>query len=318
MKVRLGVASTLAVTLVLGSAAGGAVAPAAGAVVAPRRVVGGPADQYQGSANRRFVVWTQNSRAHPRHHNAFIRVVGATAERRFNPVGTEGFPGGFDPGSNRIIYEQSSRGDVGIFFYQPDTGKRWKVRGVNSAKPDWQPKVSDRLVLFQRNHLVSGHWYTDVLLYSRVQGWTRRLAIWRNATTLVRTGNVGDRYATYMACTSTSCHSFVYDSKRRASTRIPTRNGRPEYAPVVDELHGDVYVTRAGSECGVNVNIWRYDLSLAGPPVKVVDLPDGIDTGWVDSLHLHKRSGSADLYFDRWNCTERQGDVYVARGVDAI
>jgi hypothetical protein len=309
LRVRLGVTLTLALVVVLG--------PVAGAVVGPRRVVGGPADQYQGSTNGRFLVWTQNSSAHPRRYDAFIRRVGGTAVRRMNAFGTEGFPGGFDPGSDRVIFEQSSRRDVGIYFYRPDTGKRWKVPGVNTSKPDWQPKISDRFILFQRNHLVSGHWYTDVLLYDRVHRWTRRLATWRNAATLVRTGNVGDRYATYMACTKRRCFSYLYDSKQKTSTKIPTRNGRAQYAPVVDESHGDVYVTRSGNGCGVKVNVWRYDLSLNGPPVKIVDLPDGIDSGWVDSLFLERGSGSADLYFDRWNCTAREGDVYVARGVDS-
>lgn len=308
MRVRLGVALTVVLAVVLG--------PAAGAAVAPKRVVGGPADQYQGSTNGRFFVWTQNSSAHPRHYDAFLRPVGGGSAKRVNVPGTEGFPGGFDPGSDRVIFEQRSRRDVGIYFYQPDTGARWKVPGVNTSKPDWQPKISDRFILFQRNHLVSGHWFTDVLLYNRVHHTTRRLATWRNATTLVRTGNVGDRYATYMACTKRTCLSFLYDSKQKTSTRIPTRNGRAEYAPVVDESHGDVYVTRSGNRCGVNVNVWRYDVSLKGSPVKVVDLPDGVDSGWVDSLSLEKRSGSADLTFQRWNCATREGDIYVARDVD--
>ena len=308
MTIRVGATLAVAVALVIG--------PAAGAVVGPHRVIGGPADQYQGSANGRFLTWTQNAPAHPRRYDAFIRRVGGANVRRVNAPGTDGFPGGFDPGSDRVIYEQRSRTDVGIYFYRPDTGKRWKVPGVNTSKPDWQPKISDRFVLFQRNHLVSGHWYTDVLLYDRVHHTTRRLATWRNAPTLIRTGNVGDRHATYMVCTKRSCFSYLYDSKAKTSTRIPTRNGRAQYAPVVDESHGDVYVTRSGNRCGVNVNIWRFDLSLKGTPVKVVDLPDGIDSGWVDSLYLVPGSGSADLYFERWNCKTREGDVYVARGVD--
>ena len=64
-----------------------------------------------------------------------------------NAAGTMGFAGEFfDPGTDRLIYEQGTPRDVGIFFYDVSDRRRWGgTPGVNSSKDEWQPKVLDRV-----------------------------------------------------------------------------------------------------------------------------------------------------------------------------
>ena len=38
--------------------------------------------------------------------------------------------------------------------------------------------------------------------------------------------------------------------------------------------------------------------------------------GWTLSLTANTMSGFQDLYFERWDCKAKRGDVYAARSVD--
>ena len=99
--------------------------------------------------------------------------------------------------------------------------------------------------------------------------------------------------------------------------RSSSVNGRPQYAPVVDETDSQVYFVRSGFRCGQQVGVWRLPINLVGEPTLIVDLPDGIDTGWMNSLTANGVTGQMDLYIERWVCSARTGDIYVARGVDS-
>ncbi|MGE5227836.1 MAG: hypothetical protein ACM3OO_13255 [Planctomycetaceae bacterium] len=288
------------------------------ATVTPKAVITGPEDQWQGFANDTYLAWTTNSVAHPNHFDALIRPLAGGSTIRANARGTEGFPGNFDPGSNRLIYEQGNSKDVGIYFYDVDSGRRWKVPGVNSTATEWQPKVSSTFVLFQRNRWAHGRWYTDMLLYARASHRTRRIGTWPESRhTVVRTGNVGDRYATFMVANKHGYFAYVYDAQTKTVSKIPTKNGKPQWGPVVDEAGGTVYVWRSGDACGANSTLLRMPISLEGSPTKIVALPQGIDTGWVTSL-APDPSGGVDAYFYRIRCGASQGDIYVAKQVDAV
>ncbi len=284
-------------------------------VVTPVAVLKGPEDQWQAFANETSLAWTSNTVQHPSHFNALVRPVDGGMSRRVNAAGTMGFAGNFDPGTDRLIYEQGTRRDVGIFFYDVSDRRRWKVPGVNSNKDEWQPKVSTAFILFQRSRRVSGKWYTDVLLYDRVTQHTRKLGTWP-AGKVIRTGNVEERYATFFVGSNRKSFPYLYDSQTKTRTRIPSRQPYA-WGPVVDETNGMVYLAASGIACGANVNIWRLPISLAGPPTKIADLSDGVDVGWVMSLAPNPLSG-LDLLFYRIVCSRRQGDVYKAQQVDQV
>lgn len=141
--------------------------------------------------------------------------------------------------------------------------------------------------------------------------------MWKEPQVL-ENGAVGERYATYTFCNRNNCIAYIYDWETETTTRIPSVNDKPQYAPVVDEANSSVYFSRARNmTCGPDVGIWRLPIDLEGEPTLIVDLPDGIDTGWWNSLAVDGVGGQTDLYFQRWSCAARTGDIYVARGVDA-
>jgi hypothetical protein len=82
-------------------------------------------------------------------------------------------------------------------------------------------------------------WFDDVLLTNRGSGKARRLVSYRcSKNALLAIGSVGDRYATWTRCTRDTCAAFVHDAQNGRTRKIPTKNGRPQYAAVVDETNG--------------------------------------------------------------------------------
>jgi hypothetical protein len=284
--------------------------------VTPVPVIDGPEDQWQPFANDTWLAWTSNTVAHPNHWNAYVRPIAGGSKKQVNAKGTAGFAGNFDPGTNVMIYEQGTSKDGSIYFYDADSGTRSKVPGVNSRRWEWQPRVSNSFILFQRDRRKDGRWYTDVLLYDRVTTDTQRLGTWRSSGNVLRTGNVGDRYATFFVGTKKGFFPFLFDTQTDTRTRI--KSAQPyAWAPLVDEANGTVYFAASGAHCGQNANIWRLPISLAGTATNIVDLPRGVDIGWVTSLAPDPVAG-LDLLFYRLRCSRRQGDVFKAEQVDAV
>jgi hypothetical protein len=304
---RLCVVAIASIVALVPSVAQGAVTPVA--------LLAGPEDQWQAFANETWLAWTTNTVSHPNRWKVLVQPVGGGTATRANAKGTFGFAGNFEPGTDRLIYEQASTSDVGIFFYDASTGARSKVRDVNTKKVEWQPKVSNAFILFQRDHRVNGKWYTDVLLYVRATHHTRTLGTFRSSK-VIRTGNVGERYATFFVGSNRAYFPFLYDSQTKTRTRIPSTQPWA-WAPLVDETNGTVYFASSGSACGANANIWRLPISLTGSPTRIVDLPDGVDIGWVMSLAPDPLLGQ-DLLFYRLKCSKNQGDIYTAPQVDQV
>src|SRR5436190_18369934 len=77
-------------------------------VVSPVAVLTGPEDQWQAFANDTWLAWTTNSVSHPNRWKVLVRPVAGGTATRANADGTFGFAGNFEPGTNRLIYEQAS------------------------------------------------------------------------------------------------------------------------------------------------------------------------------------------------------------------
>lgn len=275
------------------------------------------AEQYTPFANDTYVVYSQWSPRRPNRFTAFARPLAGGAPIRLNEAGTNGEAGGFDPGTNQVIYTQWTRQEAAtLYFYDLDTGQRTEVPGVNSAAGSWVPLISSTFITFLRDRFRQGVWYTDLLVFERATGQTRTIRTWKEPV-FGFPGSVGDRYVAYTLCTKRNCFAHLYDWETDTQRRIPTVNRRPQYAPVVDETNGVVYVVRSGDRCGRRVGIWRQPLDLSSGATKLFGLPRGIDTGWISSVTPNGATGQTDLYFERWECAGETGDIYVARGVDA-
>jgi hypothetical protein len=130
----------------------------------------------------------------------------------------------------------------------------------------------------------------------------------------VAPGAVGERYATWSVCGPRTCNAFIRDTDTDQTKKIPAPDGKPRYAPIVDEAEGLVYFVRSGPTCGSTVRIMRLALAdLAAAPVGLLTLPVGVDVGGQMSLeHVGAR---VDLWFSRYRCAPQQGDIYRIRDV---
>jgi Tol biopolymer transport system component len=294
-------------------------ATAALATVSPVKVVVDKGWQESPFANGTYVAWTSNSEKHPKIWNAFARPLSGGSRIRLNAGGTKGFTGGFDPGTDSVIYQQVDGGRSDIYLYDLDTAIRTKVEGVSSDRWEWSPRISSSFILFNRDYRKNGNSYTSNYLYDRTTGTTRKLGTWPDETTYVPMGSVGAIYASWSVCNRSSCSVHLYDIASGTSTRVPTKNRRPQYAPAVDETNGRIYLVRSGFECGAGVLILRLPLDdLSATPTKIVDLPDGIDTGYVMSLAPSSNGTDQDLLFERWRCRASTSDIYRAPSVTTV
>lgn len=273
----------------------------------------GPAYQYRGHSNGAYVSWAQNSAARPNRWNAYAIPAAGGTRIRLNAGGTKGVAGGFDPASNTVIYQQFTSRGSDLYLYDLDSSVRTSVGGVNTARWEWNPEISDRSVLFGRWVFRANE--QRIMIYDRVGDQSTQLDAVDVDRGSVFPGQVGERYATWTRCNRRTCFALFYDADTGLTTRIPSVEGRPQYAPVIDEATEQAYFVRSRDmRCGRGIRILRAPLSSLATATVVVALPRGIDTEWDMSLAPNPVAGT-DLWFGRYRCRARDGDVYVARDI---
>jgi hypothetical protein len=289
------------------------------AFAVPAKVIGGPGEQYDPFVSGSLVGYT--TWASKRSHT-YVRDVAASTTVRVDAVGSQGEIGGFDPVTGKVLYTQWDGSHAGdLYFFDLGARTRSKIGGVNTRTWEWDGRISSSFILFLRDHRINGVWYADVVLRRRSNGSTRVIDRYPwSKIKEIDAGTVGDRYATWTVCPKDwSCRAMVYDAGNRSVRTIPTKHGRRQYAPAVDEADGVVYFTRlGGSRWCHSVNVWRLPLrNLRSSPTKIFGLPDGVDTGWTSSLTIDGSTGEVDYYFDRYLCSGG-GDVYRVANVDQV
>lgn len=288
------VASLLVAALIL------LVPQTASALVTPTKVYDPPAGQWLPFRNASYLVYQSNSTAHPRHYNAYARDLASDTNQKLNTAGTQGGPGGFDPGTNTVIYQEWGTGSA-IRMFDLDSQTRPPVPGVlNSPKWEWEPRISTAFISFFRNTKVNGVWYADLFLYDRATFDVNKVARLRS-THYNLNGTVGERYATWSSCDRKTCHAYLYDALTDTKATIPTRQGRPQYSATVDEVHGTLFFVRSGFGCGLSVTFFEVPVaSLTSAPTKIAQLPSGVD---ADMASLD----GPDLIFSRIACGKGSG-----------
>lgn len=277
------------------------------AVTGPFPVLTGPEDQFSPTTNGTYLIWSQNSVSRPDRFHAYAKLRGTTAVFRLDETGTQGYAGGIDPDQDRAIYQQieGASSDLYTVSLQDPTSRTKLGPKVNTAFREWGPKISNRYFLFARDASLT----TSIILYDRVAKTTKRLASRDLATVYLPPGSVGERYATWSACTPFDCDAFVYDAQTGTTDVVPAPAGKGNYAPVVDEASGQLFFARSKPACGDTVKILRLPVeTLTKTPVTLTALPSGIDAGYW--LSLEDVGGGVDLWFSRHRCAAGQGDLY--------
>ena len=281
------------------------------AVTGPQRVIAGRPDQLLPSVNGTYLIWTQDSESFPNRFHAYGRLRGTTEIFRLNPAGTRGWTGGIDPDQDRAIYQQIDGRVSDLYTIDLGTLRRIKLpTPINTARWEWGPRISNAFYLFARD--VSST--TTLFLYDRSTKTMEKL-VSRDLTRYYTVpGAVGERYATWSVCGPVTCSAFIHDTGTDRTMRIPAPPGKARYAPVVHETEGMVYFVRSGRTCGSAVRILRLPVTALGAPlVGLVSLPDGVDVGF--QMSLDEVGAKVDLWFSRYRCRPRQGDIYRLRGI---
>jgi hypothetical protein len=291
----------------------------ASAAVTPERVIGLRGEQYDPFAKGTLVAF---STYRANRHHTYLRDTSDGSTVRVEASG-QADANGFDPADGRVLYTNwNAKRRGNLFLYDPVTGDRSPLSDLNTREWEWDGRISSTFVLFLRARKANGTWHTDVMLFDRAGSTVDRIATYQRASVLdLEAGSVGDRYATWTVCRrGWACSALLYDPTTGTVRTVPTSHGRRQYAPVVDEANDVVYFTRLGGDrwCH-NANIWRLPLAHLGTaPTKIVALPGGTDTGWTSSLLTDGVTGSVDLYFERYVCSNGGGDIFRAAEVDAV
>jgi hypothetical protein len=309
MRARLLITATVLVVF-------GGTSASAGVLIEPTLILGGPEYQLYANSNGTYLGWTQNSIDRPGAFHAYVSNDGGQTKSRINPAGSQGWFGDIDTDSNEAVYQQTDGGvsDLYLVADVSDPSVQTALAVPNTAKWEWQPRLSDQYVMFTRNYpRVDAY---RLFLYDRgSQDLTLLLELsFRHS---LFAGDVGSLYATWTTCRR-SCAAWIYTIGTQELTKIPMVAGRHQYAAVVDEVHGNAYWVRSGDVCGRNVGIWTAPLDSLSTQTKIGALPPGIDTEWKASLEYDTVNGRIDFIFPRYNCRTEDANIYELQGVDTL
>jgi hypothetical protein len=277
-------------------------------------VLTGPAGQHAPFSDGSWLAWSANSRPNPTTFDALARPVDGGGSVRLNASGTQAVAGGFDPTSNKVIFQQYTDATSDIYLYDLDTGASDRMDAVSTGAWESSPRISTSYILFVRRltHGPRTAWQ-ELLLFSRSSGALTTIRTW-DTRWQIKATSVGERYATWTTCRTgmpETCRAYVFDS---AFDRIDPIGGAStiRYAAVIDEQNGLVY-SAGGVRCGDNVAIWSNPLvAPRSSPTELMLMPPGYD---IDGLSLAPaESGQYHLLFKRARCPEA-GDIYEISGV---
>jgi hypothetical protein len=304
------IAAAAIITLLSASAA------LAGGLLSPAKILGGPGLQEDPAGNGTYLGWSENSQAHPGRYNAYSSDDRGQTKQRVNRAGTRGFFGDIDQDSAEAIYQEVSHGQSDIQMIDLATRVRTDPpSGINTSVWEWNPNSSDQYILFQRD--INQTDRRQLILFDRV-GQSSSTLLDVNLRTWVYGYDVGASYATWETLANRHWNAWIYDIAGQTKLRIPTISSRPQWAPVVDEVHGNAYWVRgARNGCGQHVRVLEAPLSSLSTPTVVAELPAGVDA-YTLSLEYDTANSRVDLLFERVTCRPFRADLYEFQGVDTL
>lgn len=276
-------------------------AVSAKAAVTDVAVLSSPSVEIYPSASATELGWSQNSNAHPRFFNAFIRPLGGGKTVQVNAPGTRGFAGGFD--GSRFIFQQISKkaqSDLRIY----DTSSRHYVavpNGVNTSRWERAPSMDGDYLVFNRDTYLRERTTYRVVLHQISTGKEVILdsITSKGQAAYVYTGQLTGDYVTWERCTKTNgCDVYIYRISTGKTTKVPDR--RQEYSPAVSS-DGTVYFIRSAVGCGAHVELMRDVAGTVTLIHRFAKDRDSFATYAIDATHvLHDvencRTGGSDVY----------------------
>ena len=281
------------------------------ALITPVKVFDPPASQSGPYRNATWLLYDADTRDRPRHWDAFARPILGGAPTKLNDNGTQGYSGGFDPGTNIAIFQEYTRTESNIQLIDLDVMQRLAIpHALHTAAWEFQPHISTSYISFFRWQKVDGVWYANLFLLKRADlSLTKIASIKYQSRQWISNDFLGEHYATWTICAKT-CTVRIYSIDAPGTTKLPsTSDNKPQYASTIDEGAGALFFVRSGFGCGVGVTIWRVPLADLTATTKLAAFPKGEDVGSTMSLD------AGDLLFGRVTCGG-WGGIYALPGAD--
>ncbi len=280
-------------------------ASSASAVITPTLVRGGVTDQFFPAGNSTYLIWTENTLAHPRNYQAYGATPATGTPFKLNASGTEAYAGGINGETTEAVFQQVNGASSDIELYDLATKVRTPApAAVNTTLWEWRASISPGYILFGRNAFNRDSSPWKVMLYDRVAGTTTVLDTVTYKCRCIYPDQVTDEYATWTKCSRTTCNVWYHDNTTGTIAKIPHPDTKLLYYAGVAAGSGNIYYGSSGFACGKNVKILRWNPAVGGTPVVVTAFPDGYDLSWRISVNVDP-GAHEDVYFDRANCSSR-------------
>ena len=280
--------------------------------ITPVKVLDKPGSELTPFRNAAYLLYTADTKTRPAHWDVFAKPLAGGAPVRVNATGFNGWAGGFDPGSNAVIYQEWNKSTSDIRLYDLDTQSLLPVpRALHTKAWESSPHISSTYFSFLREVKTAGVWYFHLYITPRTGGpLTLVASIREHANQTVDNDFLGDHYVSWTVCTAT-CTVRVYNIDTQRTRPVPTVKDHPQYASTIDETNKTIFFVRSGFGCGVSVAFFVTSADhLSQPPTKLATLADGIDVANAASLD------AGDLLYPQVPCRTGWSGIYSLPGAD--
>lgn len=261
---------------------------------------------------RRLFAWSnENGRAGDR-LTAFAETNGGTLTR-INTRRSEGYVGGYDQGTDRIVYQQVRRRESDLFLFDVSARHRTALEELNDGHWQWNPSIDTHrgtaYVAYGVNRFGSPAAKWRFVLFNAETGERTVVDETTNRCGCLFPGTVAYPWVTWAV--GEDATAWRYDIRTGERTPLlPT--DRDEYA-VAATPDGTTYVAQAGDRCGASAELYRVEPD--GTPFLVHEFRDGREAAnlSVDTTGPHDR-----VFFDRRVCRTGSSDILRLRRAEVV
>lgn len=293
-----------------------AIASPAAAMVNPDVVKGTSLFEGYGAGThigtRRLFAWSNESGRAGDRLTAFAETNGGTLTQ-MNARRTEAYVGGFDQGSDRVVYQQVKANESDLYLFDTGARSREPIRDLNDGHWQWNPSIDSHRgttwIAYGVNRFGSPGAKWRFFLYDATTGERTLLDETTNRCACLFPGTVAYPWVTWAI--GDEATAWRYDIRTGERTQIlPT--DRDEYAITVVP-DGTTYVAQGGDRCGVGAKLYRVEPN--GTPFLILTFREGREPA---NLSMDWTGPRDRLFFDRRNCRTGASDILRLRRAESV
>jgi hypothetical protein len=226
---------------------------------------------------------------------------------------TSGFVGGFDVGTDKLIYQQVRKNDSDLFMYDVGSAKRTPIRALNDGHWQWSPAIDTHRgttwILYGVNRFGSPAAKWRLYLYDTSTGQSRLLEETDNRCGCLFPGTIAYPWVTWAV--GEDATAWRYDI--RTGERIPLLpTDRDEYSATVTP-DGTTFVAQSGDRCGSSAALYRVEPD--GTPFLMHSFVNGREAG---NLNVDYTRRHDQLFFERRFCRSGSSDILRMRRAELV